>query len=149
MTQPAPTAPATTTSNPAAMILGLIGGVLLVLGGLLFDWLSGVPTKGVDNGIAIFWSTDVEGDVSFFTSAGLVILIIAAVTLIGAALNRAAWVLLGGILALVAFLLVTINVYRFEGADLGIGDYGLGLWAILVGGVVALAAGIMGRRATA
>ncbi|MGH2692236.1 MAG: hypothetical protein ACRDHM_07000 [Actinomycetota bacterium] len=148
MTTPAPPAAPAATRNPATMLLGLVAAALMIVGGVLLDWLSGVPTKGLDNGIAIYWSTDVEGEASFFASAGFVILVIGAITLIGAAMARGGWVLLGGALAVLAFVLVTINIYRFEGADLGIGDLGLGLWAILVGGVVAIAAGVMGRRST-
>jgi hypothetical protein len=150
MTQPAPqTAPAVPTGNSMTMILGVIAGILMVVGAFLLDWISGgVPSKGIDSGIAIFWSTEVSGDVSFFTSAGFVILIIAAISLIGGALGRSGWVTLGGILAVLAFVLVMISFYRVEQVDLGIGDAGLGLWAILVGGVVAIVAGAMGRRST-
>jgi hypothetical protein len=44
-----------------------------------------------------------------------------------------------------AYVLVLISFYRLEGADLGIGDAGMGLWAILAGGVLAIIAGAMGR----
>ena len=145
--QAAPTT--TVTRNPFAMLVGLIAGVLMVVGGLLFDWLSGFESKGTDAGIEIFWSTEPAGGASFFTSAGFVILIIAVVTLLGAATSRAGLVTFGGILAVLAFVLVMISFYRLEGADLGIGDAGLGLWGILVGGVLALVSGIAGKRVSA
>lgn len=149
MTQPAPQMAPAAARNPTAMILGVVAALLMIVGALFFDWLSGVPTKGLDNGAAIFVSTDVEGDPSFFTSAGLVVLIIAAITLIGAMTARNGWVVLGGGLAVLGFVLIMISFYRFEGTDLGIGDTGLGLWMVLAGGVVAIASGLMGRRDTA
>jgi hypothetical protein len=147
MTQPAPqTAPAVSTGNSMTMILGVIGAILMVVGAFFFDWISGVASKGTDAGIAIFWSTNPAAEPSFFASAGFVVLVIAVITAIGAAMGRSGWVIYGGVLAVLAFVLPIISFYRLKGADLGIGDAGLGLWAILVGGVVAIAAGAMGRR---
>ena len=146
----APQAPTTTvTRNPFAMLVGLIAGVLMVVGGLLLDWLSGTESKGTDAGFEIFFSTDPSGGASFFTSAGFVVLLIAVITLLGAATSRGGLVTFGGILAVLAFVLVIITFYRVEAAEIGIGDAGLGLWAILVGGVLALVAGIAGRRVSA
>ena len=149
MTQPAPqTAPAS-DSGTVPMMLGILAGLLMVVGAMFFDWLSGVPSKGADNGAAIFWSTEVEGEPMFFTSAGFVVLIISAITLIASAMRRWGWVLYGGILAVLGFVLVMVTFYRVEGTQLGIGDSGLGLWMILAGGVLAIVAGMMARRATA
>ena len=145
MTEPAPMAPAGATRNPVTMILGLLGGALIVIGALFLDWLSGVASKGTEAGISIFWSTDPAADPSFFASAGFVVLIIGAITLIAAAMGRGGWLIYGGVLGVLAYVLVLISFYRLEGADLGIGDAGLGLWAILVGGVLAIVAGAMGR----
>jgi hypothetical protein len=147
MTQPAPqTAPVAGNNTP--MMLGVLAGALMVVGAMFFDWLSGFDSKGADNGVAIFWSTDVEGEPMFFASAGFVVLLMAAITLIGAAMRRYGWVLYGGILAVLGFVLIMISFYRLEGANLGIGDAGLGLWMILAGGILAIAAGVMGRRPT-
>lgn len=150
MTQPVPeTAPAVPTSNSVTMIGGVLGAILMVVGAVFLDWLSGgIPSKGLDAGVAIFWSTEPSADPSFFASAGFVVLILAVITLAGALLGRGAWVVLGGVLAVLAVVLTVISYFRFEGADLGIGDMGLALWAILVGGVVAIVAGAMGRRST-
>ena len=145
MTEPAPMAPAGATRNPVTMILGLLGGALIVIGALFLDWLSGVASKGTEAGISIFWSTDPAADPSFFASAGFVVLIIGAITLIAAAMGRGGWLVYGGVLGVLAYVLVLISFYRLEGADLGIGDAGMGLWAILAGGVLAIVAGAMGR----
>ena len=148
MTQPVPQPAPAADTNTVPMMLGILAGALMIVGALFFDWLSGVTSKGADNGVAIFWSTDVEGGPMFFTSAGFVVLVMAAITLIAAAMKRWGWVLYGGILAVLGFVLVMVSFYRFEGTPLGIADSGLGLWMILAGGILAIAAGMMGRRAT-
>jgi hypothetical protein len=146
MTQPAPqTAPATSTTS-VSMMLGIVAGALMVVGAMFFDWLSGVDSKGPDNGASIFWSTDPAAGPMFFASAGFVVLVMAAITLIAAAMRRWGWVMYGGILAVLGFVLVMISFYRVEGANLGIGDAGLGLWMILAGGILAIVAAVMGRR---
>ena len=153
MTQPAPqpvpqTAPATPVDRTMVpMILGILASVLMLLGAILFDWLSGFESKGTEASILIFWSPDTEGEASFFSSAGFVVLVIAAITLIAAAMRRWGWVMYGAILAVLAFVLVMVTFYRVEGdPGLGIGDAGLGLWMILAGGILGIVAAVMGRR---
>lgn len=150
MAQPAPQmAPA--TRNPISMILGVLAAAVIVLGAILLSWLSGGTEsfKGTDAPISMFWSTDLTVEVSFLSSAGLIILGIGAIVLIGGLINRNGLLVVGGLLAVIAFALIVITLLRLELVDIGVGDFGIGLWAILVGGVVAIAAGIMGRRATA
>lgn len=148
MPQPVPQSPMAAPRNPISMIIGIIGGVLIVVGALLLDWLSGIASKGVDSGVEIFWSTDPAGDPSFFASAGFAVLVVGVITLIGAAFARGGWLVFGGLLAVAAFVLTIMTFYRVEVADLGVGDAGLGLWTILIGGVLAIAAGAVARRDT-
>jgi hypothetical protein len=150
MTQPAPQPAAPAADRTMVpMILGILASVLMLLGAMFFDWLSGFESKGTEASISIFWSTDTAGEASFFSSAGFVMLVIAAITLIAAALRRWGWVMYGAILAVLAFALVIVTFYRLEGdPGLGIGDAGLGLWMILAGGILAIVAGVMGRRPT-
>lgn len=146
MTQPGyPTAPVA-TGNPITMVFGLIAGSVIIGGGLFLDWLSGTPSKPEAFGFEIFWSSTSTSEPSFFASAAFVILLIGAITLLGAALAAGGLVVFGGLLAVLAFVLVVISFYRVEVADLGIGDAGLGLWSILVGGALAMVAGSMSRR---
>jgi hypothetical protein len=128
------------------MVVGLIAGAIIIGGGMFVDWLSGTPSKPETFGIEIFWSTTPATEPSFFASAAFVILIIGAITLLGAALARGGLVVFGGLLAVVAFALVLVSFYRVEVASLGIGDAGPGLWALLVGGVLGMVAGSMARR---
>lgn len=134
------------TGNPITMVVGLVAGAVIIGGGMFLDWLSGSPSKAADSGFEIFWSPTPAGEPSFFASAAFVILIIGAITLLGAALARGGMVVFGGLLAVLAFVLVIISFYRVQLADLGIGDAGPGLWALLVGGLLAIVAGSMARR---
>ncbi len=145
MTQPLQSA-SVMGRNPVTAVLGLIAGVVIIVGGTLLDWLSGSPSKALDIGIEIFWSVTSATDPSFFASAGFAVLAIGAITLIGAGTARGGLVVFGGMLAVTAFVLVIVSFYRVEVANLGIGDAGLGLWAILAGGVLAFTAGAMSRR---
>jgi hypothetical protein len=146
MTQPGYQTTPVATGNPITMVLGLIAGTVIIGGGLFLDWLSGSSSKAAESGFEIFWSVTPASDPSFFSSAAFVVLIIGAITSLGAALARGGVVVFGGMLAVLAFVLVMVSFYRVQVADLGIGDAGPGLWAILVGGGLAIVAGSMARR---
>ena len=146
MTQPGYPAAPVATGNPITMVFGLIAGVMIIGGGMFLDWVSGTPSKAADTGFEIFWSVTPLSEPSFFSSAAFVILVIGAITLLGAALARGGLIVFGGLLAVLAFVLVMISFYRVQVADLGIGYAGLGLWSILVGGALAIVAGSMARR---
>ena len=146
MTQPVYEQTPVATGNPITMIVGLIAGAVIIGGGMFLDWLSGTSSKAADSGFEIFWSVTPASEPSFFASAAFVILIVGAITLLGAALARGGLVVFGGLLAVLAFVLVIISFYRVQIADLGIGDAGPGLWALLVGGLLAIVAGSMARR---
>lgn len=139
------------TRNPISMILGVLAAAVIVLGALVLSWLTGGTGsfKGTDGPISMFWSTDLAVEVSFLSSAGLIILGIGVIVLIGGLINRNGLLVVGGLLAVIAFALIVITLLRLEVVDIGVGDFGIGLWAILVGGVLAIAAGIMGRQASA
>jgi hypothetical protein len=142
----------TGTHNSATMILRVIGGAL-VIAGAFFRWIApATSAKGTSMPISLFWSTEfstTDSNPSFFASAGFIVILIGAVTLVGALLNRGGWVLYGGILALIAFVLIAISLMRVEVADIGIGDYGLIAWAIGLGAVVSIVAALAGRRSRA
>ena len=149
MTQPAPSAPAG-TRNSALMILGVIGGALIITGAFL-SWIApATSAEGVSMPISLFWSieySNTESNPSLFASAGFIVILIGALTLVSALLGRGGWVLYGGILALIAFVLIAISLMRVEAVDIGPGDYGIGAWAIGLGAVVSIAASRMGRQA--
>ena len=150
MTQPAPQTASVAERSMVPMMLGVLAGVLMILGAVFFDWLSAFESKGTEASISIFWSPDTTGNASFFLSAGFVVLVFAALTMIAAALRRWGWVLYGGIVAVLAFVLVIVTFYRLGGdPGVGIGDAGLGLWMILAGGILGIVAAVRGRRPAA
>jgi hypothetical protein len=148
MTEPAAgTAPAA-PRNTTAMALAVIGGLLTIAGGFL-SWVSSLPdTEGTKAPISLFFKPidATTADTALITSAGIVVAILGLIILIGAFTARNTMTLVGGVLALIAFVLVGINLMRTELLGLGIGDFGIGLWAIGLGGVLAIVAGVMGRR---
>ncbi len=141
---------ATLTRNPTTMILGVIGAALITAGAF-FSWIApATSAEGTSMPISLFWSIEystTEANPSFFASAGFIVILIGLITLIAALLDRAGWVLYGGILALIAFVLIAVSLTRVQAVDIGPGDYGIGAWAIGLGAVVSIAAGIRGRRA--
>lgn len=151
-TPPAPTATAAVDVGPTAgglsirILLTLLGAGAMIVGALL-DWVADVPeTTGTLAPIKVFWSVDPGGDASFFTSAGAIVILLGLLALVGLAFRTGWLTRLAGALGIVAFVLFLITLYRIEFADLGIGDIGLGLWVILVGGIVALIGGFLGSR---
>jgi hypothetical protein len=141
-----PTAPA--TSIGARLILTLVGAAAMIVG-VFLDWLGG-PAAGTQNGldapVEVFWSADVTGDVNFLTSAGFVVIVLGLLVILGAAMSTGWLSRLGAVLGIIAVVLFTITLYRVEGAELGVGDLGLGLWVILVGSILALVGGFAQQR---
>ena len=79
----------------------------------------------------------------FLSSGGFVMIVLGVVALLGL-LPRTGWLTaLAGGLAVVAFALFVVNIYRSEA---NIGDLGIGLWICLAGGLAALLAGFLGRQ---
>lgn len=125
--------------------LTLLGATGLIVGAFL-KWFDsqGVSADGVDFEIEIFWSSDVEGQASFFESAGFVAVIIGLLSLLGMALRNGLITRIAGALGVVAFVLFTITIYRVPDQSFGISDLGLGIWLVLAGAVVTLVAGFVG-----
>lgn len=149
MTQPAPQTAGSSGSTP--MILGVLGAAVIIAGAFL-SWVApATSAEGISMPISLFWSTEfstTDANPAFFASAGFIVILIGALTLIGALLHRRGWVLYGGVLALIAFVLIAISLMRVEAVEIGPGDYGLGAWAIGLGGVVSIAAAMTGRRSS-
>ena len=122
--------------------LSVLGAVALIIGAFL-DWLSGGESPGTTVEPSVFYSTDVAGEASFVTSAGAIMILLGLLALLGLAF-RSGWLTrIAGALGVIAFVLFTISLFRAGG---GLGEIGIGMWAVLVGGVVALVGGFMGTR---
>jgi len=163
---PVATTAATTTApvdvGPSAgglsmrIILTLLGAALMI-GGAFLGWFNfgdvpaGAPVPGnagIEMSWKIFYDAGIENpfDASFFTSAGFVSIILGLLALLGLALSTGWLTRLAGALALVAIVAYAITLYRVEGADLNIGEIGLGAWLVALGGLVVLIAGFLGAR---
>jgi hypothetical protein len=140
---PAAPPPARAASFLPGLVLGVIGGALMILGALL-NWLKGGDSQGIDAPIKVFWSPNVGNPTdNFVTSAGFIVIILGLLVILGAALARGGLARVGAVLGIVAMALFTITLYRADG---NIGDLGIGVWAILVGSIVALVGGFVARR---
>ena len=121
----------------AIRVLLTVGAAVLLLIGSFLEWAQG--TDGSELAVQSFWATD-AGMAGFFSSAGLVTAIAGAVIILGLAF-RGGWLTrFAGAVALVAFTLVVIQMGR-EGSLDTLQDVGMGLWFVLVGGVLALIGG--------
>jgi hypothetical protein len=137
-------------------LLTVLGAAGIIVGTLL-DWLTIAGQsggQGIDAPVRVFYTelTGVE-PVGFLTSAGFVLIIIGALALVGLALPTGWLTRLMGALAIIAFVLFVISIYRVSVedtgglVDLGLGNVGIGMWLVLVGGVLAVAGGFFGARA--
>ncbi len=127
------------TSFGARLILTIIGAAGMVIGAFL-DWTGGMA--GTDLTVRSLWSRSMTGAATFFTSAGIVMIALGLIALLGMAAGSGWPTRLAGSLGIVAFVLFAIEVFRMtSGAAVEIGA-----WVSLLGSVVVLLAGVFGGR---
>jgi hypothetical protein len=137
--------------------LTLLGSAAMIVGAFL-TWLRlaaedlpegfGNPL-GTRIDLTIFLSTTgwrARGPAGIFESAGLVAIALGLVALLGFAFRRGWLTSLAGVGAIAVFALVLITLYRSR-PDLGIATVGVGLWLVLLGGILALVGGFFASRA--
>jgi hypothetical protein len=118
------------------VILTVAAAVSLLIGSFL-EWTNG--SDGSTLAIQNYWDPD-AGTAGFLASAGLVTAICGAVIILGLAF-RGGWLQrFAGAVALVAFTLMMVQMGRSGALD-GLQDVGIGLWLVLIGGVLALLGG--------
>jgi hypothetical protein len=130
------------------VVLTVLGGALLIASAFL-DWLGfeGAP-KGTEVPIQFLWSPAEREVPEFATSLGFVVIVLGVLAIVGL-VPRTGWLTsLAGVLAIAVFVLSVATLYRVggEGAHLGIDEVAVGGWLVLGGGVLALIAGLFGRR---
>ena len=150
----------------ARIVLIVLGAALLIFGSFL-TWISlgqigdlaeqlgqELPsTAGVKLEFSVYYSAEQDptggGDVSFFSSAGLVTIAAGVLSLLGLLI---AWLArLGGAIGIIAFVAFVITLYRVEdqpGFSFGIGNVGIGMWLVLAGAILSLIGGFLVARRT-
>ena len=161
----APTATAPVDVGPSAgglsarIILTLLGAALMILGAFL-NWFNfgDVPAgaqvpggAGTELNWSIFYSTEnpfgtPEDPQGFLTSAGLIVIVLGLLALLGLALSTGWLTRLAGALGIVAIVAYAITLYRVQEDDLGIGEIGIGAWMVLAGGLIVVIGGFLGSR---
>jgi hypothetical protein len=123
------------------IVLTLAGAAGLIVGAFM-DWVQG--SMGTEIGVRALWASRF-GVAAFARSAGLVMIVLGLVALVGLA-PRTGWLTrLAGALGIVAFVLFTIELYRAPGG-LSLATIRPGLWICLAGAVLALIGGFFGTR---
>lgn len=129
--------------------LSLLGAAGMILGGFL-EWIANTPsgfsTAGTKVPFEVLWSTTTAREPAFFTSIGAWVILLGILAIIGLAFDTGWLTRLAGALGIVTFVLFLITLFRVDVASLGLGDVGLGVWSVLIGGVLAVIAGFMGSR---
>src|SRR5437588_2680669 len=114
----------------AAGAAGLIAGAFL-------KWLNDV--KGIDGSYRVYFANNPAPSVSFWKSAGAVMIVLGLIAILGLA-ARTGWLTrLAGALGLVAFILFAVNVYRRS--NFTFTDFKVGIWVCLAGALLALIGG--------
>ena len=134
------------TTRPTAslgirVLLTVAGSAGLIVGAFL-KWLNDV--KGYKGSVRVFYAKTAASNVSFWKSAGGVMIALGLLAIIGLAFRTGWLTRLAGALGFVACILFTINVYRRS--DFTVGDFQIGIWLCLAGSLLALAGGFFGSR---
>ena len=136
----------TTTGTPPTgfgvrLILTILGVAGMVIGAFL-DWTGGMA--GTNLSVRSLWSQSMGGAATFLTSAGIVMIGLGLIALLGMAAGSGWLTRLAGTLGVITFVLFAIEVFRVKnGARIEIGA-----WASLVGSIVVVLAGVFGGRRT-
>ncbi len=122
------------------VLVTLIGAALLIVGAML-DWVNGIA--GTSMSWEAYYRTELSGGSRFITSAGVIVIGIAILGLIGLA-TRGGWLIrLAGSLGIVAFVLFLIEAIRADVVN-NVSDLQVGMWLVLAGGVVTVIGGFFG-----
>lgn len=142
----------TTRTRPGGMaarvILTLLGAAGMIYGSFL-SWLRFPGVEANAPGTEVEWNVfftpnaDTSG---FWSSAGLVIIVLGVLAVIGLAFRTGWLTSLAGALAVAAMVLLAITFYRVAEVELGVENFGLGAWLVVGGGLVALIGGFFGPR---
>lgn len=122
----------------ARAVMTIVGAALLILSPWL-DWIG--SRAGTKTTIEAYWRSTLGPADRFFESAGIVMIVLGALGLIGLAFKSGWLTRIVGILGIVALILFAIAMGRTN-ADIP-GDVGPGLWVALAGSILLLVAGFV------
>ncbi len=129
----------TSAAGSIFRVLLTIAGVGALAVGAFLDWFDGLPGDRID--VDAFWRTGAGEAASFVTSAGIVMLGVAFLGLLGLAAKSGWLVRVAGVLGLIGTFLLWVQMGR---ADRAIVDATqLGLWLCAAGAVTLLLAGFV------
>lgn len=132
-------------ANPViGMLLVFLGGATVV-GAAFLPWAGAadISVTGTEIGVNVFWSAEPDFPVAFLGSAGFVVLIIGAIALIGVLPGARMFGVVGGILGIVAAVLVAVSALR---SGLRLENLRPGLYLVMVGGLLALIGSLVPTR---
>jgi uncharacterized membrane protein YidH (DUF202 family) len=136
----------TTTTGPSvatmvARVIVVLGGAGVLIAGAMLDWVKGMAGTSMSG--EAFYRTQMGGGYRFMTSAGVIVIGLAVLALIGLA-GLGAWLTrLAGALGIVAFPLFVIQAVRANVVNT-VSDIQIGMWLVLAGGFLALIGGLIG-----
>ena len=119
------------------VILTAVGSACLIVGAFL-AWVDGID--GTDLDIRAYWTTHFKTAGSFVATVGFSVIVLGLLALVGLATGSGWLTRLAGALAIVAVVLLGIELYRSAADD----RLQIGAWLALAGGVLTLVAGFIG-----
>lgn len=126
--------------------LSLVGGGLMILAAFLAWYTNAFSINGTQLSNRVFDPTSETNELTapgFLSSAGLVVLVLGGLVVLGMAF-RSGWLTrIASALGVIAFGLFAITAYRAVGSTFW-ADLGIGAWLLLAGSVLALMGGFMG-----
>ncbi len=125
------------------MLFTLLGAAGLIVSAFL-EWVRPDGIMGTEVSYRAFFDSDFGTQAPFFRSAGVLVIAIGLLAILGMA-ARSGWITrLAGALGIIAFALFTITLYRVD-ANLP-STLGVGMWVLLGGGLLSMFGGLFATR---
>jgi hypothetical protein len=140
--------PATPVVSPIegaaqSMLFTLLGAAGLIVSAFL-EWIRPDGIMGTEMSYRAFFDADFGTQAPFFRSAGVMVIGIGLLAILGM-VSRSGWITrLAGALGIIAFALFAITLYRID-ANLP-STLGVGMWVLLGGGLLSMFGGLFATR---
>jgi peptidoglycan/LPS O-acetylase OafA/YrhL len=108
------------------------------------EWIRPDGIMGTEVSYRVYFDADFGTEAPFFRSAGVLVIAIGLLAILGMA-SRSGWITrLAGALGIIAFALFAITLYRVD-ANLP-SSLGVGMWVLLGGGLLSMFGGLFATR---